>query len=95
MSKQDAIKVRDFLTWVTSTNSMDSYFFAARKKYAILHDDNWEVCMYGPTSESSSLIRLSELAASLEWLRHKWSASISCYNAATDGVDNRMCVSIS
>lgn len=94
MTKNDAIKVRDFLTWVTSANDFYYYFFAARPRYKCIPNSDWEVCMYGPTSESSSLIRLAELASSLEWLRHEWSASVSSYNAATNGKDNRMCITI-
>lgn len=94
MTREDSIKVRDFFTWVTSTNEVDSYFFAARPKYAFLPDDEWEVCMYGPVSESSSLVRLAQLASSLEWLRFKWSASVSSYNAPEVGIIHRVCVTI-
>ena len=94
MTHELALKLRDTLHTLFTLSGTQHYYVAIRKTYPALHDEDWEVCLYGQYDLSTFLLPLGALGNLLDKMIPELNAGIDTYDAGTTEEDKRTCITI-
>ena len=89
MTRDDALKIRGFLTWLFNKNEKPHLHAAIAKTYSLIDSDDWTVFIYGDYLESSFLIEAAALCNALDNIVSSYQTSIGHYDAGTTEPDVR------
>ena len=89
MTRNDALKIRDFLTWLFNKEKEPYLHAAIAKTYKHIDTDDWSVYIYGDHEETSFLVEGALLINALVLNCTSFRASIGHYDAGTTEPDIR------
>lgn len=92
MTRNDALKIRSFLTWLFNMDEEPYLHAAIAKTYSLIDLDDWSVFIYGNHLESSFLIEAATLCNALDNIVSSFRTSIGQYDAGTTEPDIRCAV---
>lgn len=89
MTRDDALRIRGFLTWLFNKDEKPYLHAAIAKTYSLIDSDDWSVFIYGDYLESSFLVDGAILINALVLNCTSFRASIGHYDAGTTEPDIR------
>ena len=89
MTRNDALKIRNFLSWIFDKEEKQYLHAAIAKSYPSLDVDEWTIYVYGDHQESSFVVEAATLFKALDCICSSFQSSIGHYDAGTTEPDIR------